>query len=179
MSEVQLRRGETDLEDQLAQAKQRIRQALIEQRIFHGIGRSVTAPVPLSALLGRITDAALYVTESEECVLMLKDPQTGRLRHHVKRCPQGAVRPLASRAGPGLDQPGAIVAMLHIPLKVGRRVMGVLAVKNRTTPRSFNAHERRMLQILADFAAIAIEHVRLTRQVQESQKGSSASTAQD
>jgi GAF domain-containing protein len=166
-SEVQLRRGETDQADQLARTRKRLRQALIEQRVCHEISRSVTTPMPLYTLLGWIVDAALFVTASEECVLMLKDPQTGRIRQHFKRCPQRVERPLPSRAVPDRDQPGAVVAMLHTPLKVGRRVMGVLAVKNRSAPRSFNDHERQMLQILADYAAIAIEYVRLVRQAEQ------------
>jgi GAF domain-containing protein len=51
--------------------------------------------------------------------------------------------------------------MLHTPIKSGTREIGVLSANNKAAPRSFNEHERQLLRILADYAAIAIETARL------------------
>ena len=160
--EVQLRREKATLADRLAQAERKIRQYLFEISVFSEIGQAVTAHMPLEALLGRIADAALFITRAEECILVLNDPETGHQTDKVKKRRTGGIaRPLIPYASPAPNQPGAVVAMLHIPLRVGSREIGVLSVNNKATPRAFSDHDRQMLRILADYAAIAAESARL------------------
>lgn len=165
--EVQLRREKTDLAHRLAHAERKVKQCLIELTIFHKVSEAVKNRLPLDVLLERVTEAALFVTQSEECVLALNDPETGdRTEKARKRRTRGAARPLVPNMPPASDQSGTVIAMLHAPLKVGSRELGVLRVNNKTTLRSFGDHERQMLSILADYAAIAIEMVRLTHQLE-------------
>jgi GAF domain-containing protein len=57
--------------------------------------------------------------------------------------------------------------MLHIPLQIGSRPVGVLGVNNRSTPRAFDDHDKQILRTLAGYAAVAIEHARLSQQVEQ------------
>ena len=160
--ELQLRRDKLDLTHRLALAKRQVRQCLVEQNIFAGVGRAVAAQMPLDDLLERVVDAALYITQSEECSLMLNDPLTGeRTGKFAKRRTQGLTRPLAPSAVSDPDRSGTVAAMLHIPITSCTREIGVLSVNNKTAPRSFSEHERQLLRILADYAATAIETARL------------------
>jgi GAF domain-containing protein len=168
MFEVRLRRKEADLTDQLALANRRVRQYLVEFNVLARIGAAVTNQMPLDKLLEWIVDSALFITRSEECVLMLNDPETGQRTEKVaKRRAHGAARPLIPYPPPDPDRPGAVAAMLHTPLHVGAKEIGVLGVSNKTTPRSFGDHERQMLNVLAGYAAIALENARLWRQIEQ------------
>jgi len=73
------------------------------------------------------------------------------------------VRPIVPGAPPGTDQPGKVTAMLHTPLQWGGKEIGVLGVNSKVTLQGFDDHDRQILRILADYAALAIEMVRLTR----------------
>lgn len=166
--EVQLRRESTELAKQLTFANRRLKQCLLEFNVVSQMGRAVTAQMPLDDFLERIVDAALYITQSEECVLMLNDSETAQPTARVAKRRVGAItRPLSHYPIPDPDRPGAVAAMLHIPLKVGTDEIGVLGVSNKTRPRSFNDHERQLLGVLADYAAMAIENTQLLRQVDQ------------
>jgi two-component system NtrC family sensor kinase len=166
--EVQLRRESTELAKQLTFANRRLKQCLLEFNVVSQMGRAVTAQMPLDDFLERIVDAALYITQSEECVLMLNDSETAQPTARVAKRRVGAItRPLSHYPIPDPDRPGAVAAMLHIPLKVGIDEIGVLGVSNKTRPRSFNDHERQLLGVLADYAAMAIENTQLLRQVDQ------------
>jgi GAF domain-containing protein len=102
---------------------------------------------------------------------MLNDPTTGeRTEKIAKQRTRGFARPLVPHLSLDPDRPGTIAAMLHIPLKMGAKEIGVLSVHNKVTPRSFSEHERQMLRILADYAAIASENVRLLRLAEKAEE---------
>jgi class 3 adenylate cyclase len=171
MFEVQLRREKAALTNQLMQANQQLKQRLTELNTLYQVGKSVTALMPLDALLGRITDAALYITRAEEGVLMLNDPETGRLKETVSKRRHGqGIRPIKPRDTDELEPPGKTAAMLYIPLQVGSKEIGVLGVNNKNSLRTFSDHDKQMLRILTDYAAIAIENVRLLHQVEKSKE---------
>lgn len=169
MFEVHLRREKAALNNQLVQANRQLKQRLTELNTLYQVGKSVTALMPLEALLGRITDAALYITHAEECVLMLNDPETGHLKETVsKRHPGQGIRPIQPRDTGELEPPGKTTAMLYVPLQVGSKEIGLLGVNNKNSLRNFDNHDKQMLRILTDYAAIAIENIRLLRQVEKS-----------
>jgi CheY-like chemotaxis protein len=168
--EVKLRQRTMDVERQLSVAEQKIRRFLTELRIFSEIGKAMTASLALDAFLERITDAALFIAASEECALLLNDPDTGQPVEKVKRYMRGAVRPLVPVADADPGQTGQVAAMLHVPLRVGGKEIGVLSVKNQRAPRSFGHHERQTLRVLADYAAIAIERARLRRRLESAEQ---------
>jgi diguanylate cyclase (GGDEF)-like protein len=57
-------------------------------------------------------------------------------------------------------------AMMCVPVVSRDRLMGVIQVMNRLDGKSFDDYEFRLVQILAEYAAIAIENASLYRQAQ-------------
>jgi GAF domain-containing protein len=55
---------------------------------------------------------------------------------------------------------------LGVPMTIGERVIGVVAVQSYTTPRLYDGHDRDLLSAIASQAAIAIENARLFEQAQ-------------
>jgi PAS domain S-box-containing protein len=55
---------------------------------------------------------------------------------------------------------------LGVPMTIGERVIGVVAVQSYTTPRLYDEHDRDLLSAIASQVAIAIENARLFEQVQ-------------
>jgi GAF domain-containing protein len=58
------------------------------------------------------------------------------------------------------------LSWLGAPLQVGDRVLGVIAVQNYTTARTFGESHRELLVAIANQAAIALENARLFQQAQ-------------
>ena len=56
---------------------------------------------------------------------------------------------------------------LGVPLIVGDRVLGVIAVQSYTTPRLYDEHDRDLLTAIASQAAIAIQNARLYEEIQQ------------
>jgi DNA-binding response OmpR family regulator len=166
--EIHLRWEKATLARQLGGANQHLKQHLTELNILHQVGQAVTELMPLQDLLGRIADAALHVTAAEECFLILNDPAISGPIERVsrKREPGMSFSTSASLQGES-TKPSTVAAMLHIPLHIGSRSVGVLGVNNKTTPRAFGDHDKQILRTLASYAAIAIEHARLSQQVKQ------------
>jgi len=53
---------------------------------------------------------------------------------------------------------------LGVPMMIGQRVIGVVAVQSYTTPRQYNEHHRDLLTAIASQAAIAVENAHLLGQ---------------
>ncbi len=175
LAEVRLRREKAALTRRLMRMNQELKQRLAELNTLYRVGKSVTALMPMPTLLGRIADAALYLTQADECVILLNDPKTGRLRPYVtKQRPGVGTSPLEER---GLspeevtvlqtNEPGTA---LYLPLQVGERQIGVLGVNNRVSRRTFNTHAKQVLLMLVDYAAIGIQNIRLLRQVEQAKE---------
>lgn len=171
--------------------------ALLQQRVqeltvLTRVGKSVTALMDHRQLLGRIVEAAMYITQADEGLLCERDEQNDELVVHAWRTPPGeAAKPLGLagslvehvvRSGKPLrlssaatGQPIAITpaltvqATLQVPLQLGDRVIGVLIVNNRRTNRAFSESDQYLLAALADYAAIAIENARLYQAARSSE----------
>jgi PAS domain S-box-containing protein len=140
----------------------------------------------LSGVLRRTVEAAVYVADAEEGMLMLLGEQEKKLHlRAVKRPDDKEARELRAPVaeGPGYDAlhaPRHILltgdqalgptgrkfkALLHLPLRVAdRRVIGVLGVANQETERVFSERDISLLSALADSVAVAIENARLVAQ---------------
>jgi DNA-binding response OmpR family regulator len=166
--EIELRREKGEVSRRLGQMSRRLKQCLIEMSIFQEIGRSITAQVALGEILKRAADAALYITQAEACTLLIHDPESGQTVERVSsQSPRALARPLAPEPESESDaKSGKVSAMLHVPMRVRAKEIGVLTVENKHTLRNFDDHHRQVLRILADYAAIAIENVRLVRELE-------------
>ena len=178
LKEVRLQREKEALTARLMRSKQQLEQRLRELRTLYHVGKSVTALMERDKLLGRIVDAALYITGSEEGAIFLQDERVGELQEYVRKRRATGEEQQVSRRTEGQLAADAMRkgestttgAMLSVPLKVGGRSIGVLCVSNKVTARSFNDHDRHLLMALADHAAIAIENARLLQQVEQTKE---------
>lgn len=185
------RRLRRDKERLTASLQQRVQ----ELTVLYRIGKSVTGLMDQEQLLQRIVEAGVFITQAEEGFLLLHDEtqqelylraakNLGEQRAQSLRLPIDdslagqvfrtgkPVRLDQSRAGAALKvKTGFLVrAILQVPLMLGTKVKGVLAVDNRVTDRTFSENDEYLLATLADYAAIAIENARLYEQVKLSEQ---------
>ena len=186
LSESRLRQERDKLTQTVLKVNQQLENRVQELRFLYGIGRSVTSLQDLQQILNRIVEAAVYLTNAEEGSLMLGDEETGELYLraarglHEKNAREFRVKMQDSIAGQvvrtgrpvmigGQSQDDSfkvktgyfVKALLNVPLKVMDRVIGVLAVNNKTTVRAFSERHLNLLMALADYASVAIENARL------------------
>jgi signal transduction histidine kinase/CheY-like chemotaxis protein/GAF domain-containing protein len=165
-----------------AQAERRLR----ELDMLAGIGKSITALLDEERLMGRVVDAAVYLTGAQEGALLVVDEDSGELSlRAVRGSSEQAARQFQLEVGDSLAkqvvQTGKPVfvsgtsreelsetrdeypvrPLIQVPLKVGEWVFGVLSVDHPTQDRTFSSHDLQLLSTLADSAAIALEHARL------------------
>jgi signal transduction histidine kinase/DNA-binding response OmpR family regulator/putative methionine-R-sulfoxide reductase with GAF domain len=134
----------------------------------------------------RLVDAAVYMTRAEEGFLLLVDESSGELtmraargygekvarsfRQKVSDSLAGQVvqtgKPVIVAGTPQQDRvkikTGYLVrALLLVPIKIAGHVIGVLSVDHMSELRAFSRHDLQLLTVLADYAALALEHARL------------------
>ena len=184
LTEVRLRKERDQALASLVQANRQLGRRVKELNIFYGIGKSVAALLDLEKLLGRVVEAAVYITGAEEGFLMLVDEETGELYVRAAQGPKekyprslklrvddsiadGVVRTgeAIMIGGPARERDirtaYLVKALLSAPLKTKDKVIGVLSVDHKTANKNFTNNDLYLLSALADYAAIAIENARL------------------
>jgi putative methionine-R-sulfoxide reductase with GAF domain len=170
----------------LVQANQLLEQRVQEVMTLHRIGKSVAALIDLDAILTRIVEAAVFMLRAEEGSIMLVDPETNALYLRAQKGlgekqAQGlnikiqdtligsvvrTKRPVRLTRGSSENSLLKVVtgylvnALLYVPLILHDQVIGVLGVSNQTAPQAFTDHDQRLMESLADYAALAIEVAR-------------------
>lgn len=162
---------------------------LSEVNVLYAIGKSVTSLTNLEEILHRVVEAAVYLSSAEQGFLMLLDEDSQELilraaknlSDHVARTLRlktsdslaGQVVKTGKPLITGGEQQRKIKtsflvrSALYVPLKVGGRVIGVLAVDNQQSFRAFTERDQRFLGAAADYAAIAIENSRLYQSLRD------------
>src|SRR3954454_1851154 len=186
---------ERRLKREKEQLTRHLQQRVKELTVLYSIGQSVSSLLDLEELLVRIVEAAVYITRAEEGFLLLKDPNADelylraarnlgeqraqRMRMPIEDTLAGQVvrtgKPIRLdkvSAGAALKiKTGFLVrAILQVPLTVGNTVIGVLAVDNQQSERTFSENDQYLLSALADYAAIAIDNARLYQEVKGSEE---------
>jgi class 3 adenylate cyclase/DNA-binding response OmpR family regulator len=173
---TRLQRDKEALTQRVMVANQELTRRIEELNALSDVGKSITALVQPTKLLERIVDAVLRVTSSDECALVLVDPASGQKRTHLRKhrselqTNSGKTRLLDSSVlersnGQSLDM--ASESVLSVPVQVGKRVLGSLSIRKDTSRvGQYTAHDNRLLRMLADYAAIAIQNMQLVRQIQ-------------
>lgn len=154
------------------------------------IGRSLSSTLDLGALLRKIIDAALELTDTEAASILLVDSLSGELRFQATTSQADAMQGLVvpregslagwivsngqplvvqdARSDPrffrGVDRATEFEtrSLLGVPLHAKGKTIGVLEALNK--PRPFTADDVDTLQALAGQAAAAIENARLFQQ---------------
>jgi signal transduction histidine kinase/DNA-binding response OmpR family regulator len=186
LTEKRLRHERDHLTQTILKINQQLENRVQELRFLYGIGRSVTSLQDLQQILNRIVEAAAYLTNAEESSLMLIDESSGDLYLRAARginernATSFRIKMHDSIAGQvvntgrpvmigGLNQEDSfkvktgyfVKSLLNVPLKVKDKVIGVLAVNNKTAVRAFSDRHLNLLMALADYASVAIENARL------------------
>jgi two-component system NtrC family sensor kinase len=176
----------------LVQANQLLEQRVQEVVTLHRIGKSVASLTDLDAILARIVEAAVFLMRAEESSIMLVDLKTNELylrsqkglgdkqargfNVKIEDTLIGSVvrtgRPVRMARGASEDERLKVVtgylvnALLYVPLTLRGQVIGVLGVANQTAHKAFSEHDQRLMEALADYAALAIEVARQHRTLQ-------------
>ncbi len=186
LTESRLRQERDQLTQTVLKVNRQLEQRVQEMRFLYGIGRSVTSLQDLEQILNRIVEAAVYLTGAEEGSLMLIDEDSGELylraergmgqksaknlRIKIEDSIAGQVvrtnRPVMIGGGKQEDTfkiktDYFVKSLLNVPLKVKERIIGVLAVHNKSASRAFTDRHLNLLMTLADYASIAIDNARL------------------
>jgi K+-sensing histidine kinase KdpD len=159
-----------------------------EIRLLSDIGRTVAGLADLDDILARVTEAGAYMADAEEANLYLVDAETNELvlraskqagesrailqRLRVTDTLVGQVftsgKPMLRLPSPD-DGPVKIAtgflaqSLIHVPVRLGHRTVGVMGVYNRQAPRPFAEHHMTLLVALADWAGIALERAALVQ----------------
>jgi len=172
-----------DIPEQLLQVNRHLEQRLRELDTLVSLGKRVTGQLERQQVLSQVVEAAVEITGAESGSLLLVDHATeelyqvasigeahevtGDLRLRVTDSLAGRVvqtrQPLII-AGEELQKIKTSYlfrALAYVPLLLKNRVIGVLGVTTRQEVQPFEQHIVQLLNVLADFAAIAIENARL------------------
>ena len=151
------------------------------------IAKSITSQLELDDVLNHVVEMAGVLTNAGETAIWLVDEQTGELFLEAERgisdekirrmripilgdSPAGQViknqQPIRASRRPGEEQikvkTGYLVeALAYVPITLGGVTFGVLAAGHRARDKQFSKRDERLLEAIADFAAIAIQNARL------------------
>lgn len=166
---TRLQKDKEKLTNQLINTNKQLEQHIHEMNTLYHIGKSITALMPPDMMLERIVDSVFFMTQSDECLLALANPETGQMKEYLRRRHPRAMQ----RQTGGLSAllvngnghaPNSGKTVLTKPLQVGKRIVGHLGISKPSTEQ-FTPADERILGMLADYAAIAIHNMQLMRQM--------------
>ena len=180
------------LRERIREINQQWERRVRELSTLHDIGRAVTSLLDLEEVVHRVVEAAVFLTGAEEGFLLLVDQETKELYMRAgKGLSQKEARSFRVKVEDSLSgqvittgkpimvssvedqeefklKTGYLVkSLLHVPLKLGNVVIGVLSVHNRVLSKAFTDYDLRTLTTLAGYAAVAIENARLYQSMGE------------
>lgn len=158
---------------------------------LYDIVRSLNSIVQLDKLLGQILASAAQMVDARAGFLMLSDPETGTLKCEMtigtaSAGLKDAILPIDERTVPGRvasrgeayiendvshspyfvsrrnsNDAYTIHKLVCVPLRVQGRITGVVQVIDKVSGDDFNNDDVKLLEAMADTAAVAVENVRL------------------
>ncbi|WP_110514594.1 hybrid sensor histidine kinase/response regulator [Herpetosiphon llansteffanensis] len=158
--------------------------------VLHRVGKAVTAQLDASNLLERIVEASVFLSNADEGFVQLIDDNqlVVRASHninplHLRELSKHTDYELATRTiktnkpirinserdGIRVQANYLAQAVLMVPLLVGTEALGVLTVAATTHRRNFDEGDERLMQMLADYASIALHNARTYSTLRETQ----------
>ena len=146
------------------------------------VAKSITGLLDLDNVLSAVVDASVELTGAEEGSLLLLDEMSGELyiraarnfqddfvrtfRLPIRNSFAGQVmrtgKPLVINAElpQKIKTSYLVYTLIYVPLRLANRVIGVLGVDNRQSGNPFHEEHLDLINILADYAANAVENAR-------------------
>ncbi len=160
------------------------RRQLAALRTLSELGRSIAAVLDLDKVLNQVVEAAATLTNAEESLLLLPDPEEETLYLRAMKGLDEArasnfrirnTEPIVGRVfltgepilvhNHGEPQRVRteyfIRSAVYVPMRLKGQIIGVLGVSNRRSNRPFSQADQELLLDLAAHAAVAIENARL------------------
>lgn len=175
---------------ELVDANQRLAQRVQELQTLSEIGKSVTAQLDLENVLRLVVEAAVNLTNADESYLLLIDDNSGNLylraqanlgveevknfwvkvndsiAGHVVKTGQPVI--LSKNSNSLKVKTGLTVySLVNVPVSLSNTVIGVLGVDNRHQERAFIKDDEKLLSVLAEWAAIAIQNAKLYADIRQ------------
>lgn len=192
IGESRIDRNKEQVSEQLRQANLQMEHLLLELTTLQAIGQSLTSTLDLDKVLNLVVEAACFLSDARESMLLLLDEGEDMLLsqayHGVDRNRPPDLRmkystsPLrqAIETGQPLSltsetadhsiklKTGFLVhSLLYVPLRIHDRPLGLLGVTDKTGGQAFTADDARLLTSLGTYAAIAIDNARLNASQKE------------
>jgi transcriptional regulator with GAF, ATPase, and Fis domain len=183
VSRVQEEQDQIAIREHLAEVQDALARRLDEIKTLSRIIRAIGSLSDLDTMLAHIVESGVYLTGAEEGAIFLRDGDSDQLLMCAQQG-MGASRAEAIRQ-PSTDSDAMVVfqtgqpmmksgetqhkvktghlanALINVPIILGSETLGVLAVYNSQSPRSFEDSDQIVLGSLADYAAIALDKVNL------------------
>ncbi len=188
LQQVHDRRERDRLAQQLQQTNHELQARVRELTTIFAIGKAMTSVTDQSALLEKILDGALRVTQADLGWFLLRDdtnrPFAVAAEHglppalgvRLNQPWDDGISSLVAMSGESLSIHGEPLkrfkifslglAALIVPIKVQKKVVGLL-VMMRKQPALFGASEQHLLEALADYASISMVNAHLFRALEE------------
>jgi signal transduction histidine kinase len=154
------------------------------------VAKAISSQVELDAVLRQVSEAVMNLTLAAEAGIWLVDDLTGELlpaaqytfenerfqEMETAATDEALVRKVISTGEPVRvgRQPGEekikvktnylVEALIYVPISLGGVAFGVLSAAHRERDMAFSERDEHLLSTIADFAAIAIQNVRLYSQ---------------
>lgn len=191
-SPPEMRETAPEMDQPVDELQQKIR----ELNAVNAVGRALTASLDLQQVLRTIMEHLNDLLRPRQYSLLLLDEHTGELVFHLA-VGEGAERLPGLRLAPGEGIAGWVTthcqsllvadvrrdprfasrfdavsqsttqAVLAVPLVFHGRPVGVIELVNALEDRPFQAEDLQLVQMLAEFAAIAIANARTYRRLEE------------
>jgi two-component system NtrC family sensor kinase len=172
-----------ELADELMEVNDVLQKSIDELSALHDVGRALTSILYLEKVLSLAVETAIPLIEAEEGSLFLVDEQRGDIYlsavqragdEHARVCSEktdddliaqvvktGEVVTISRFLGEGEGSGDSDYSLMAVPMKIGERIIGVIAVKSTAPDEDFTDNDRYLLSILADYTAISTENARL------------------
>lgn len=144
------------------------------------VGQTINQSLNLDDVLTNVVSAAVDLAGSETGQLLLLDESTNELYMRASknvdeqtartfRMPvndsiagyvlqSGTIYSVDENTPSRLKTAYLVYSLIYVPMSLGKKVIGVLGVDNRTRQRAFQPNSELILQILADYAVSAIQN---------------------
>jgi signal transduction histidine kinase len=188
LKQVRSRREKELLARQLNQTNQELQRRVRELTTIFAIGKAVTSITNQRALLDKVVEGAVYVTEADSGWLLLREDRgksfvlssyrnlPSSIANKLNQPWEDGISSLVALSGEALSIYGEPLkrfkvsrlgqSALVVPVKVRKEVVGLLVVV-RKAPAPFGASNQTLLEAVADYASISLINAHLFKALEE------------